>query len=769
MRATPWPQITHPEDVTPLLIPFQRMAAGELDFYSTEKRFLHKDGHYVWSRLTLSLVRDEQGRPDYEIAIIENINARKRAEEHLRESQEALHLAVQQFETLANTMPQIVWSTRPDGYHDYFNDRWYEFTGMPREEGQGWNWWNYLHPDDIGPTLEVWNRSLATGEPYEVQYRFRRASDGVYRWFITRAMPIHDLNGKVSRWFGTCTDITEQKETEEALRRSEQRHRTLFDSGLIGTYYANINGKIIEANNKFLQMLGYTREELNAGLIRWTELTPPEFREGDAQVVAELKTSGITRRPYEKEYLRKDGTRLPVIVGTAKVDEAQYDTVAFVLDISERKRTEAALRRRHEHLQLLHQATARLLIGQQPAELIRQLHSQIAKTFGAEAFMLYQSNGDGSLHLEACEGFDEEQKRQLEKLRDGRAICGGSEEALQPIIATHIQSREAPNRHFVRKLGFRSYLYYPLVLNNRLHGSLAFGSRQRDSYDRSDLEFFQTIARTLAEALERQHLQRELQRHTAELESIVRERTAKLQDTVAELEGFSYSIVHDMRAPLRAMQGYASILEEKTGPRLQAKEGDLLRKIKMAANRMDQLITDSLNYTRILRQELPVGVVNLGALLRSMVETYPNLQPPEAEIRLDIGDLMVRGNEAALTQVFSNLLGNAVKFVDRGVKPRVHVWAEVQDQRNSARVYIQDNGIGIPKEAHQKIFGMFQRLHRANEYPGTGIGLALVRKSLQRTGGEISVDSEPGKGSRFCVQLPLAQVVINTTEIEKAA
>jgi len=436
---------------------------------------------------------------------------------------------------------------------------------------------------------------------------------------------------------------------------------------------------------------------------------------------------------------------------------------AIVLELTQQKRTEAALERRNQHLQLLHQASARLLVGQRPADLLRRLHPQMAKVFGAETFLLYQAgHGSSHLHLLACAGVSEEEKQKLEKMRFGRAVCASPAEALQPVIATHIQTGRAPSLRLLRKLGFRSYLYYPLILDNHLHGSLSFASRTRDDYDPTDQEFFHAIAATLAQALERGRLESELQRHASQLELTVQDRTSQLRETVAELEGFSYSLVHDMRAPLRAMLGYAGMLELETGSRLQPEETDLLRKISIAAKRMDQLVTDSLNYSKILLQDLPLGPVDLGALLRGMVETYPNLGKPQADIAIQLPhDLLVRGNEAALTQIFSNLLGNAVKFVAPNVHPRIRVWAETSgaarlNHQPSTCIFVADNGIGIPKEAHETIFGMFHRLHRADEYPGTGIGLALVKKSIERTGGRITLESEPGKGSSFCVELPLA-------------
>jgi PAS domain S-box-containing protein len=120
---------------------------------------------------------------------------------------------------LADLVPQLVWSTTADGYHDYYNQRWYEYTGMPREGSQGWNWKNFLHPDDYDRAVEVWSRALRTGEPYEIEYRFKRASDGEYRWFIGRALPQRGANGQVVRWFGTCTDIQDQKAAEADRER----------------------------------------------------------------------------------------------------------------------------------------------------------------------------------------------------------------------------------------------------------------------------------------------------------------------------------------------------------------------------------------------------------------------------------------------------------------------------------------------------------------------------------------------------------------------
>jgi signal transduction histidine kinase len=173
-----------------------------------------------------------------------------------------------------------------------------------------------------------------------------------------------------------------------------------------------------------------------------------------------------------------------------------------------------------------------------------------------------------------------------------------------------------------------------------------------------------------------------------------------------------------------------------------------------SADRMDALIRDALNYSRAVRQELPSEPVDAAALLRGMLDSYPELQPSRARIQVQ-GELpMVLGNEAGLTQCFSNLLSNAVKFVKPGQRPEVRIWAEQQD--GWARIWVEDNGIGIPESMLPRVFDMFSRGHTT--YEGTGIGLALVRKVTDRMGGKAGVESEQGKGSRFWLKLRLANV-----------
>ena len=308
--------------------------------------------------------------------------------------------------------------------------------------------------------------------------------------------------------------------------------------------------------------------------------------------------------------------------------------------------------------------------------------------------------------------------------------------------------------------------------------------------------------------------ERQLREWNSELERRVAERTASLEETISDLEDFSHSITHDLRAPLRAIRSFAQILADECLTCGRARAQDHIHRITSAAARMDKLIQDVLQYSRLARSELRLAPVNVQELLRGIIESYPAFQPPQVKIEIEGPLPFMLGNEAALTQCFSNLLGNAIKFVPPGTRPQVRVWAErvgkpKAEARNpiegrspkpekgeappaaradtlpaanlqptvaqhaarstpqapppspplalhssalaSVRLWFGDNGVGIPKDAQERIFKMFQRLDKS--YDGTGVGLTVVRKAVEKMGGKVGLESEPGRGSRFWLEL----------------
>jgi signal transduction histidine kinase len=242
------------------------------------------------------------------------------------------------------------------------------------------------------------------------------------------------------------------------------------------------------------------------------------------------------------------------------------------------------------------------------------------------------------------------------------------------------------------------------------------------------------------------------------LEDRVRARTAELQERNEELEAFAYSISHDLRAPLRAMGGFSQALLEDYGDKLDQTGKQYAERVVAGANTMDQLIRDLLAYSRITRSELRLTSLDLHHAMQSATEQVANeVAARHARLVVDEPLPEVVGHETTLAQVLANLLANAIKFVPAERTPDVHVRAERRDGR--VRVWVEDNGIGIAPEHHERIFRVFERLNPAEDYPGTGIGLAIVRKGVERMGGRVGVESPPGGGSRFWIDLSQAEAV----------
>jgi PAS domain S-box-containing protein len=275
-------------------------------------------------------------------------------------------------------------------------------------------------------------------------------------------------------------------------------------------------------------------------------------------------------------------------------------------------------------------------------------------------------------------------------------------------------------------------------------------------YDEGDRKVIQCNIRDITLRRRAEHAlliaKNEISQHARELEQVVKERTCELRETIGELEGFSYSVSHDMRAPLRAMQGYAQFLLDDYSGKLDAQGANYLQQIMRSAVRLDQLIQDVLSYTRIIHAKLPMQSVNLDRLVRDIVDSFPNDEPIKAQIKIKGVLPNVMGNEALLAQCVSNLISNGTKFVTHGATPRMEISFESMDN-SMVRVWFKDNGIGIAPENHERIFRLFERIHPVSEYEGTGIGLTIVRKASKRMGAQVSFNSALGNGSDFWLQI----------------
>jgi PAS domain S-box-containing protein len=332
--------VTHPDDLPMTLMAVARvLETGEPA--AIDKRYLRPDGAVVWANSRITRLDSIQGQPSRLLVVTIDLTARKQAEAALRESEA-------RFQAIANSIDQMVWSTRPDGYHDFFNQRWYDYTGVPQGSTDGAGWADIFHPDDQERAWGTWRRCLATGEPYHIEYRLRHRS-GQYRWVLGRAQAVQDEEGCITRWFGTCTDIQEIVEAREVLTRSreelereiaertEERDRIWQNSNeLMGVF--GFDGRRRAINPSWSRVLGYDEETLlNTPMI---EITHPDDRPRLAQAVEGL-ARGERLVDFEDRLRHADGS-YRTISWTGVPGEGVFYGIGR--DVTEQRRSEEALR-----------------------------------------------------------------------------------------------------------------------------------------------------------------------------------------------------------------------------------------------------------------------------------------------------------------------------------------------------------------------------------------------------------------------------------------
>jgi signal transduction histidine kinase len=232
---------------------------------------------------------------------------------------------------------------------------------------------------------------------------------------------------------------------------------------------------------------------------------------------------------------------------------------------------------------------------------------------------------------------------------------------------------------------------------------------------------------------------------------VIEKLNEELREANQQLEAFTYSVSHDLRGPLRSLRGFAELLLEDHGFQLDEGGRGYLERIKIAATRMDRLIRDLLEYSRIMREQLTLQPVSVAEIVKDVVSM--NTLPNSARLKLSVGDnlLPVVAQPTLLSQCLANLLSNAIKFVPEGTDPSVNVSTERREDR--VRIWVEDNGIGIDPAYHHKVFGLFERVGDVGQHEGTGIGLAIVARAVERMGGRCGVESALGRGSRFWIEL----------------
>ncbi len=513
--------------------------------------------------------------------------------------------------------------------------------------------------------------------------------------------------------------MIERKKAEGALRDKEAQLRLVTDITAVMLTQCSRDMRYTFVNRAYAEMLGLTPQQIIGKSI--VEIIGAEACKAIRPYIdAVLKGYRVA---YETEvpYPRIGRRFLDVIYVPEKDGQGNVvGWVASINDITERKRAEEEHRQSETLKGAILDSALDCIISIDHEGRIIEFNPAAEKTFG---YSRAEAIGKSMAELIIPHRLRERHHRGL-----ARYLATGEGQVLGKRIEMSALRRDGTE--FPVELSINAI---------QLGNQKAFTATLRDITERKQTETALEEART------------KLKAHADDLERTVTERTHELRETIAEIESFSYSISHDMRGPLRAMQGYASVLEEELKGKIGDEEWSYLGRIVAAATHLNRLVQDILSYSQVSRTKLQLSAIDLQPLLLELIQQNPNLQPPLAQVRIEGPLPIVFGHETALTQICSNLLNNAVKFVYPGTTSFVRVSAETHN--GHARIWIADNGIGIEPKNHERIFQMFERVNSPKDYEGTGIGLAIVKKAVERMGGQIGVESELGKGARFWFEL----------------
>ncbi|MGC1307991.1 MAG: PAS domain S-box protein [Phormidesmis sp.] len=540
---------------------------------------------------------------------------------------------------------------------------------------------------------------------------------GITGLLVLGVNPARQIDKEYSAFFNLIVEhvasaiaSANNQRTQRALRLSEERLRSFVESDVVGIMFGNTDGRIDDANDEFLRILGYSREDLQAGRLRWADMTPPEYFPADEAGIVEARATGSCA-PYEKEYVRKDGSRVPVIVGYTLLGEGQDESVAFVLDVSDRKQIEEALQQRENELQLVTDTVPALISFVDADQRYRFNNRGYEQQLGLSASELY------GRHLREVLG-ETAYARVLpyvERVLAGETVTYEDRLALKDADGTQYFSAT-----YVPRRG----------ANGTVEGFVALIS---DVSDRKRIE------------IEKEQL---LQREQTAREAA--ERANRIKDE------FLAVISHELRTPLNPILGWSQLLRRK---QLSPEKTEIaLETIERNAQLQVQLIGDLLDISRILRGKMSLDVqpVELSQVALAALETVRlAAEAKSIQLKTALSACIVAGDAGRLQQIIWNLLSNAVKFTPEAGT----VTMTLSAQDSHAIIEVTDTGKGIAPDFLPYVFEHFRQedYSTTRKFGGLGLGLAIARQLVDLHGGSMSAQS-PGedKGATFTVNIPLA-------------
>jgi PAS domain S-box-containing protein len=681
---------------------------------------------------------------------------REEAERARAEAEAQRHVAEQEHQRLLavlQQMPQaVILAEAPAGGRVLTNARAERIRG-----GQAAPDW---HQDDFASVRGF----HADGRPYLPQeWPLRRALTGgeVVRGEVidilleddtpltieVSAGPVHDAEGRVTAAVALLDDITERLRMERALREGEAVFRRIMESDMMGLAFSEEGGRILQANEAFLSLVGHRADELARGELQWRELVPPDGRETGERELKELSSRGVSSA-FELELLRGDGSRVPVLTGSARVEE-QARVLTFVMDLSDLKRAEGALR---------FLVTASRILGQSPEvpDSTLQHVAFLASVSVASWCVIDLVDAEtGTVRRAAAAHREHEQEAWLREKwplppEDGEGPLRAALHSGQPLLFEDFTSEtwrqlSSDAEPMLRPRGWEacSVLVVPLRSHQRVLGLLSLGActPPQRRYGSEDVAMGQELAYRVTTALEGARLFQDSQR------------AVRLRDEFLAVAS------HELKTPLTPLrlhlQGLRRAVEGGDGQPLEAERVlRALRGCEGQVRKLAGLVNDLLDVSRLAKGQLPLHLepVDLLAVTREVVEELaPEAARAGCRVEVDEGPPVVGWwDRVRLEQVVTNLLTNALKYGAR--KP---IFLRAWREGGRARLLVRDEGMGIAPEHRARIFGKFERAVSDRHYGGLGLGLHITQQIVHALGGEIGLESEPGRGASFTVVLPL--------------
>jgi PAS domain S-box-containing protein len=786
LRDQQFLQYIHPDDRPALVAEWDRLAEGG-SLRDQEYRVVPRSGQVRWSSSTWEPLRDESGRQIGFLGTEFDITERKLGEEAMLMDTELFQavIEVQQAVAAVGLDPVTVRHVIAER-----SQRLTGATGAVIEAIEGDELVPQVRIGTEAPRLRIDNslsglcvrtgelqrsddletdprvghnayRALGVRSLLAVPLKHEQRTIGVLKVVSPNPQAFTDRDAKALRLLGGLMGASlghaaafegRQARLEErtrALQDSEQRFKQLVDVAQEGIWLADDRGVITYVNQRMSELLGYANGALLGRPVY-------DFIDGGSKAAAQrtLARPGAGGESNDLRFRRQDGGELWGLVSATPIAgrDGVVGTVGMVTDITERKRAEERLRRSADRLTMLHDMDQAILAARSPAEIGRAAVGRLRRMVSCQrcSVVLFQLE-QGEAHLLAGWAGGVALPAApiaLDSLAPGDVLRRGTVR-YHPDLAEVEEPPPAFRR--LREEGMRSVLSVPLLVEGEAIGEVNLAATAPAAFDAEHRDIALEIATPLAIAIQHARLREELARRTAELEQRVAERGAALRAATADLETLLYAVSHDLRTPVRHIGGFAQLLLDDAADRLDPATRHYAERIREGGNRMGGMLDDLVTLSRVGRQDLLRREVNLTTLVEDVVSRLM----PEQEGRVvdwQIEPLPVLDCDASLARLaLYHLLSNALKFT-RG-RERAVIRIRATESDGETAIAVEDNGVGFKMSYAGKLFGLFQRLHRADEFEGNGTGLALVQRIAQKHGGRVWAESEVDRGAKFFITL----------------